>query len=54
MKRRYCEMCDVWTNQNPCKECGASTSPAESDPREKDDDDGREYADPRDRIEDRE
>jgi hypothetical protein len=55
MKRRYCEMCDLWTNDNPCKECGAVTTKAEPEnPRERDEDDGRTYADPRDRIEDRE
>ena len=51
MKRRYCEMCDVWTNANPCPECGAVTTKAEpEDPREKGDDDGVEYGHPGDRL----
>lgn len=57
MKRRFCEPCEALTNANPCRECGADTTklprPVESiedlyDPRERGDDDGREYADPRD------
>jgi hypothetical protein len=49
MKRRYCELCDVWTNANPCKECGAvTTKAAPENPRERDEDDAATYADPRD------
>lgn len=56
MKRRLCEPCEALTNANPCKACGADTVklpfPVNSldelvDPREKGDDDGREYDDPR-------
>lgn len=28
-KRRYCGMCDSWTNRRECRECGAPTDKAE-------------------------
>ncbi len=58
MKRRLCMPCEELTNANPCRKCGADTDKLArpvrdwadlTDPREKGDDDGREYADPRDR-----
>jgi hypothetical protein len=53
-KRRYCIPCDDYTNANPCKACGADTDlvPKEN-PRDRDDDDGHQYADPRDERDER-
>jgi hypothetical protein len=52
MSRYYCELCDqpvTPAKDGDCPHCGAGLSVMPIDnPREKDDDDGREYADPRD------
>lgn len=48
MTRRYCIPCDDYTNANPCKACGADTERVPENQRERGDDDGREYGDPRD------
>lgn len=53
MKRRYCAPCDDYTNANPCPACGADTDPVPLDARERDDDDGQQYADPRDERDER-
>lgn len=52
--QRYCAPCDEYTHANPCTECGADTDRAPEDPRERGDDDGAEYADPRDYLDGRE
>lgn len=52
MKHRYCELCDEWTNANPCPECGAHTTLAATE-RDKDEDDGTTYGHPRDARDER-
>lgn len=57
-KKRYCGMCDemVTTDGRDCAKCGFETSAGNpyADPREKGDDDGVEYGDPRDHRDGRE
>jgi hypothetical protein len=56
-RKRYCPMCDdvfAPAIDGDCPECGAGMEPwPEVSERERDDDDGRTYADPRDEIEER-
>lgn len=47
MSQRFCEFCKEWMDAENCAECGAATLPAEN-PRERDEDDGLSYLDPRD------
>jgi hypothetical protein len=51
--KRYCAPCDTWVTGKECPACGADTDAPESNPRESRDDDGVEYADPRDEREER-
>lgn len=57
MKKRYCAPCDrfVPARERECKLCGADTDkvPEDQQGRERDEDDGRTYADPRDEMFDR-
>jgi ribosomal protein L37AE/L43A len=54
----HCPLCEgavkhVTDDIFRCQSCGWSVANIESDPREKGDDDGREYGDPRDEQEER-
>lgn len=46
---RYCPACDEWVDRDPCEQCGGeSNRQLMDDERERDEDDGRTYGDPRD------
>ncbi len=56
-RKKYCGMCDdlfVPAKDGDCPECGAGMETWPINPREKGEDDGAEYADPRDARDGRE
>ncbi len=55
-RKKFCEMCYemvVPAKDGDCPECGAGLTAVKSDPREWNEDDGLQYADPRDRRDER-
>ena len=55
MTKRYCGPCDKWVpaKDTVCKACGADTDRLTNEDRERGDDDGLEYGDPRDERDER-